>query len=203
MAVTKLSNSGIKTGVLKYDSMLAGNPAFSPNSFESIATVTVGGGGASTVNFNSIPNTYAHLEIRGVARTESASNSTDNVGIRFNGDTGTNYTWHWVYTTGAAAPVIAGSAGDNTSYVPRITRDGTQTGTYALVKLSILDYANTNKNKVMRCISGAALAGSQDVIWYSSGAWLSTNAITSITLTPQSGNFKQHTTFALYGIKVI
>jgi hypothetical protein len=182
--------------------MLAGNTAFVPPSFESIATVTVGGGGASTVNFTSIPGTYSHLEIRGVARTESASNSTENVGIRFNGDTGTNYTWHWVYTTGATPLIVAGSAGDNTSFVPRITRDGTQTGTYALVKLSILDYVNTNKNKVMRSISGAALGGSQDVVWYSSGAWLSTNAITSITLTPQSSNFKEHTTFALYGIKV-
>jgi hypothetical protein len=32
--------------------------------FESIATVTVGGGGAANVEFTSIPATYTHLQLR-------------------------------------------------------------------------------------------------------------------------------------------
>jgi hypothetical protein len=38
-------------------------------SYESIATVTVGGGGAATVAFTSIPATYTHLQIRGIGRS--------------------------------------------------------------------------------------------------------------------------------------
>ena len=34
--------------------------------FESIATVTVGGGGAASIEFTSIPGTYQHLQIRGI-----------------------------------------------------------------------------------------------------------------------------------------
>jgi hypothetical protein len=53
--VYKLSASSV-TGRTNYGSMLAGNPAFElPGDFESIATVSVGGGGAAYVEFTSIP----------------------------------------------------------------------------------------------------------------------------------------------------
>jgi hypothetical protein len=44
--VYKLSASSV-TGRTNYGSMLAGNPAFVDTDFESIATVTVGSGGAA------------------------------------------------------------------------------------------------------------------------------------------------------------
>ena len=37
------------------------------NSYESIATVTVGSGGSSSLTFSSIPATYTHLQIRYMA----------------------------------------------------------------------------------------------------------------------------------------
>jgi hypothetical protein len=46
--------------------------AASTNSYESIATVTVGSGGASEVEFTSIPSTYTHLQIRALARNTTA-----------------------------------------------------------------------------------------------------------------------------------
>jgi hypothetical protein len=64
--VYKLSASSV-TGRTNYGSMLAGNPVFVDTDFESIATVTVGGGGAATVEFTSIPGTYQHLQIRAIA----------------------------------------------------------------------------------------------------------------------------------------
>ncbi len=173
---------------------------FSSNSYESIQTVTVGSSGASVIEFSSIPNTYAHLEIRGVGRIATTSASTMNIGVQFNGN-GSNYSWHWVYSTGATPLIVAGAGNDTTSFVLRLPMDNTQSNTYGPIKMSILDYANTNKNKTMRCISGAALDGVVDVVWYTSGAWYNTSAISSIQLSPQSGNFKERTTLALYGIK--
>jgi hypothetical protein len=62
--VYKLSASSV-TGRTNYGSMLAGNPAFElpTGDFESIATVTVGGGGAAMWSFTSIPATYKHLQL--------------------------------------------------------------------------------------------------------------------------------------------
>ena len=45
-------------------------PAVS-TSYESIATVTVGSGGAANVEFTSIPGTYTHLQIRMLGRLVS------------------------------------------------------------------------------------------------------------------------------------
>ena len=165
----------------------------STNSYESIATVTVGSGGSATVVFSSIPNTYSHLQIRGINLT----NGTDgaDLGIRFNGDSGSNYSLHLLAGNGSSA--FAGSAA-NTSY----GLIGTQAGTSYPVNsvTDILDYANTNKAKTVRSLSGADENGSGRVGLYS-GAWYSTGAITSITLLTQTGSFNQYSTFALYGVK--
>ena len=63
MAVYKLSGTSVKNGRTEYSSFLAGNPKFVPNSFESIATTTVGSN-VSEVTFSSIPSTYTHLQFR-------------------------------------------------------------------------------------------------------------------------------------------
>jgi len=60
------------------------------NSYESIQTVTVGAGGTATVTFSSIPATYTHLQIRGIARA-SADTQLD---VTLNSDTGSNYSYH-------------------------------------------------------------------------------------------------------------
>jgi hypothetical protein len=49
-----------------------GTPPIPPTSFESIQTVTVGAGGASSISFTSIPATYASLQIRYLAQNDAA-----------------------------------------------------------------------------------------------------------------------------------
>jgi hypothetical protein len=66
--------------------------------------------------------------------------------------------------------------------------------------IDILDYANTNKYKTTRLINGRDQNGS-GFIWFNSGLWQNTNAITSLTFTAQNGNYAQYSSFALYGIK--
>ena len=60
-----MSISSVKTGAIG-DSLLAGNAAYNPSSFESIATVTLGSSGA--VTFSSIPSTYKALQLRFMAK---------------------------------------------------------------------------------------------------------------------------------------
>jgi len=163
-------------------------------SYDSIATTTVGAGGASFVEFTSIPSTYTHLQIRisslGSADAQQGLNTT------YNGDTGTNYSSHGVSATRSSTGFFA-TANDNIQYFGFSLFSGYPSTSV----IDILDYANTNKFKTMKCLTGCDRS-SAGIVYFFSGVWRNTNAITSIKITPNSGNFNQHSSFALYGIKV-
>jgi hypothetical protein len=89
-----MANISIKNSI-KSGSLLVGNAPFDPSDFESIATTTVGAGGATTITFSSIPATYQHLQIRVLARTNRSA-GVDIMSMRMNGDTGNNYSDHLV-----------------------------------------------------------------------------------------------------------
>ena len=176
--------------------MLAGNDAYIPGVYDSIATVTVGSGGSSNIEFTSIPGTYTHLQIRMIARK---TGSGDNVNVQFNGST-SGYSWH--YFAGDGSSVFAGSLTSGSNAVFAVVPESTATancfgGTY----LDILDYANTNKYKTTRSVS-VNDRNTGGGCFYLSGLWQDTSAITSIKLNAVSSNFAQYTTASLYGIKV-
>lgn len=175
-----------------------GRPAIKGD-FESIATVTVGSGGSSTITFSSVPSTYKHLQIRVIGRTDRA-NTYDNVRVRFNSDSNSNYNLHYLYGDGSAAASSAETnfTSDTLGYFPGASATASIFGASII---DILDYANTNKYKTTRKLTGQDNNGS-GYIWFNSGAWRDTAAITSITLTPYTGtNFVQYSHFALYGVK--
>jgi len=164
--------------------------------YESIASTTVGAGGSSTITFSSIPSTYSHLQIRVMSVTSA---STPNATMRYNSDTGSNYTGHQLYGSGAVAGSNIQGSGSNPQTSIAIVQLGNSTQAGVGV-IDVLDYANTNKYKTVRSLSGYDANGSGFII-LRSGAWMSTSAISSITLTADSGNFNEYSSFALYGIK--
>lgn len=171
-------------------------------SFESIATVTVGSGGASTITFSSIPSTYTHLQVRYLARTNRTSSDTDAVKMTFNSDTGANYSNHQLYGLATGTVGAYGGANESLIYVERETSDGAASSIFGVGVIDILDYANTNKYKTARILAGCDLNNTSGQIHFDSGSWRSTNAITSINFTPNTGSgFVQYSSFALYGIK--
>ena len=168
--------------------------------FESIATVTVGSGGAASATFSSIPGTYTHLQIRASART-NRGDFQDVVGIKYNSDTGTNYNWHYIVGDGASASANAGTT-TATNWGALVGGNSVNASTFGGFVLDILDYANTNKYKTHRTLSGVDNNDTNGRILLMSGAWRNTNAITSIELYPAFGSlFNQYSSFALYGIK--
>ena len=175
------------------------------NSYESIATTTVGSGGTGTITFSSIPSTFTHLQIRIMAQTNRATFGIDEARLRFNGDTGSNYAQHLLYGDGATATATASSS--VTSIQVGSGNLGTTTGSnFGDVILDVLDYTNTNKTKVIRALGGAdcngTVGGIGGRVGLSSGLWNDTSSVTTITLTPINGAlFSQHSSFALYGIK--
>ena len=166
-------------------------------SFESIATTTVGSGGAANVTFSSIPQTYKHLQIRALVKSEGSQDSTD---MRFNSDTGNNYAYHSLYGTGSAASSEASTS--RSSVVTNFTAvASTDTSVFSVGVMDILDYTDTNKYKTVRGLSGWDANGT-GVVYLSSNVWMSTSAITTILIYPRAGgDFNQYSHFALYGIK--
>ena len=168
--------------------------------FESIATVTVGSGGASSIEFTSIPGTYQHLQVRGVARRDDAF-ATGSVYVQVNSDTGSNYAYHVLNGDGSSASASAGSSAAF-MFLGQSTANGAASSIFAAYVADLLDYASTSKTKVLRAMGAHDSNGSGNFRLLS-GLWNSTSAVTSLKLYPSTAgvNFVQHTTFALYGIK--
>ena len=193
MATSRIKTSSVLQGFPKSRSLLAGNAAFSPDNFESIATVIVGSGGSSSITFSSIPGTYAHLQIRCLTGT---SNPSGSMTINFNGDnTSANYRDHWIYGNGTS--VGAGTDG-NAEYIG-VQGSGATTGMAGHI-IDILDYTDTNKYTTLRSLAGYDNNGS-GYVWFSSVLWMNTAAINQIVITRNTSNFVQYSKFALYGIR--
>jgi hypothetical protein len=163
-------------------------------SFESIATITPYTT-TSTVVFSSIPSTYKHLQIRWFARGSSLAG----LYWTFNGDNGANYARHRISADGSTASA-AGLASQNQIYTVASWGIPNATNTFAGGVYDILDYQNTNKYKTMRGLAGQDSNGSGGVELVS-GLWMSTAAINSITISPNTGTIQANSHWALYGIK--
>ena len=160
--------------------------------YESIATTIVGSGGTSSINFGTIPSTYKHLQIRGIAQCGGSF-----LTMRANGDSGSNYDAHEVYGNGsgnAQAAAFITRTNMVIDFMPAST-------VYGAFVLDILDYRSTSKNKTMRGLCGFDSNGG-GVLGLMSGLWRNnTTAITSLEIVPASGSIAQYSHFALYGIK--
>ena len=172
-------------------------PAANAGSFESIATVTVGSGGSSTITFSSIPSTYTHLQVRLLCR-QSNGDTSNNIYLKINNDTASNYTLHDIYGDGSSVSV-QGAANQSQGFAARVADSAASSSIFGVGIIDILDYANTNKYKTVRSLSGEDRNGAGNVYFISS-LWRSTSAITELTF--QNGTVAaQYSHFALYGIK--
>lgn len=167
--------------------------------FESIATVTASGS-SSTITFSSIPQTYQHLQIRGISKSPNGGPA---LVIQYNGDSSVNYKSHYLEGNGNSTTAYAGVGGTNTyGYLGYPTPGSANSSMFSTSIIDILDYTNTNKYKTTRSLSGYDTNSTVDqYLDLFSNLWMSTSAITSITLSIQSELFVANSQFALYGIK--
>ena len=178
-------------------SSISGSKA-STTSYESIATVTVGAGGQTTATFTSIPSTYKHLQLRCTARGTNAGSQVGGY-LRINSDSGTNYSNHFLDGNGSSAS--AGAYTSETRFIfGQFAAATASSNFFGVGVLDILDYANTNKNKTGRCLTGTDQNGSGDIVLTSS-LWMNTAAVNRLDITPTNGDWVQYSSFALYGIK--
>jgi hypothetical protein len=174
-----------------------------PTSYESIATVTVGGGGSASASFTSIPATYTHLQLRWIGRASQA-NTGLGVYMRINNNTGSNYARHSLRGNGSAASA-ANSVSTTEISLGGVPGSSSPSGMFGAGIIDILDYTNTNKYKTIRSMQGTNQnTTADDNIFFVSGfMFANTNAVTQIDVVADSTGvgFVEYSQFALYGIK--
>lgn len=164
-----------------------------PATYDKIATYTIPSA-VSTYTFSSIPTTYTDLVIIATTRISGTSATYPECSLRFNSDTGSNYSNTYVLGTGSAA---ASGRGSNFTYAD-CGYLGANNGNPNLRIINVMNYSNTTTNKAI-ISRGSSDNGSQVIIY--NNLWRNTAAITSVTIFTQSGNYTTDTTFTLYGIK--
>jgi hypothetical protein len=163
------------------------------NTFVKIQTVTVGSGGAATIDFTSIPQTYTDLKLVTSARHTEASVSND-ILIAINSST-SNFTARRAYGSGS------GVGSDTTARVVGVTVGASATASvFGNNEAYFPNYTSANFKAFSADTTGENNA-TLNFSFIIGNLWSSTSAITSITLTANGGNFVQYTTATLYGIK--
>ena len=161
-----------------------------PATYEKIATTTLGSAGSIT--FNSIPATYTDLRI--VLVSKSVYNG-QNVQFRFNGDTGTNYSFTYLRGDGASASSYRESNKTFGYFSDESSDTYPNMGT-----LDIFSYAGSTYKTALATYSDDR--NGSGYVFSTVNLWRSTSAITSVSLSPSNftANFQAGTTATLYGI---
>ena len=148
------------------------------------STITLGSGGT-------IPQTYTDLVLICNAKGDDVNGT---IQMRFNGDTGNNYSNIRVYgyTSG-----VGSDNGTNITWMQLEDPGGFFTSQFVVCRANIMNYSNTTTFKTVLNRGDETYNVAMNYV----NNWNSTSAITSITLYGGSSNFVAGSSFTLYGIK--
>ena len=165
-----------------------------PDTFVKIASVTVGSGGSSTIDFTSIPSTYTDLCIKLSLRDTVTGTNARPFTLKFNGSS-TSYSAKFILGDGSAAS----SFSDTSAYAGYENTSSTTTNTFATNEIYIPNYAGSNY-KSASIDSVTETNATQANAALVADLWSNTAAINQVTIT-SFGTFVQYSTAVLYGIK--
>jgi hypothetical protein len=162
-----------------------------PSTYEPIATTTVAVA-ATTINFTSIPSSYTDLRL---VMTFRATTGTNTSRLRFNGDTGANYSSTTLRADGSAA---SSDRGTGSLWINPFNATATTT-IPLMVTYDIFSYTGSTFKTLLMTASGDQNGSG----WVERivGLYRSTSAITSISIDASSLTFAIGSTATLYGIK--
>lgn len=163
------------------------------NTYILISSVTVGSGGAATIGFTSIPATYTDLLIKFSVRTDAAV-TLAGCNISLNSST-SNFTSRIVTADGSTIDSY-NNQGTRVAVIPGASQTA---NTFSNDEIYLSNYTGSN-DKSHSADSIAENNGATFAATLVAGLWSDSSVISSITLTPGSGNFVQYSTAYLYGI---
>jgi len=156
-----------------------------------ITEVTVGAGGASSIDFTSIPGTYTDLMVVYSTRPNSTDGSWV-LKVKFNG-VNTNQTLRGLDGDGSSASSFTGTE------IAAINEGFSATAnTFSNGQIYVPNYAgSTNKSVALDGVSETN--GTTAYARIAAGLWSSTAAITQVTLVAPT-TFAQYSSATLYGV---
>jgi hypothetical protein len=169
------------------------------NTFELIASSTVGSGGAASIDFTSIPSTFTDLCVKLSLRTNNASN-IDNIVYQYNNDT-TSGRYSYRFLGGQGSSAFSDLATGAFNYLGTTTAATTTANTFANSEIYIPNYSGSSQksSSVDSVMENNATLSYQNLI---ANLYNQTTAISSIKIySVTSSNFVQHSTAYLYGVK--
>jgi hypothetical protein len=162
-----------------------------PKTYTPLATTTLSSAAAS-VTFSSISGSYTDLVLifnGGITTADYA------IRVRFNGDSGSNYSRTAV--AGVSNQALSDRASNATGLNVFMGYAGIPANTLDTSGIAnIQNYSNSTTYKTVISRSGNAARSVEAQV----GLWRSTSAITSIVIDTGSGNLYAGSTFTLYGI---
>tara|TARA_R110000823_G_scaffold314543_1_gene443933 strand:- start:189 stop:743 length:555 start_codon:yes stop_codon:yes gene_type:complete len=183
--------------------MLAGNDAYFPefesdDFLEEVVLTT----SASSVTFSGLASYatagYKHLQIRMAAGCAAGFDSSGY--LELNGDSTASYSHHRLQGSGSIVSAAGGSS-DTYILIQAMLSSNAYPNEFAAGVFDFLDFSSSSKNTTIRALHGHKGTGSQKVS-LSSGAYLNTDAITSLTVGGAGGNsMRAGSRFSLYGSK--
>ena len=164
-----------------------------------IATTTVGAGGASSIDFASIPQTYTDLLLVMSMRTNRAS-VADYAAISFNAST-SSFSLRAVSGSGSAASSAYYTSSPDSRIVGQVVGDSSTASVFSSGSLYIPNYTSSN-NKSYSWDASRENNATANEMSLGAGLWSNTAAITSIAITSWgSATIQQYSSVSLYGIK--
>jgi len=169
--------------------------------FNLISTITVGSGGAASITFTSIPQTYTDLKVVLSARSTAGAAVAYTISMKMNNLTSSIYSQRALEGNGSAASSFSQSGINTAVRVGIANGTGATTNAFSSTEIYIPNYAgSTNKS-----ISIDTVAETNATTTYANLiAYLvsSTAAITDLTFTTEATatSFAQYSSASLYGI---
>jgi hypothetical protein len=168
--------------------------------YELIQTQILGSTQASvTFDVSGLGSTYKHLQIRMVARGSGAITGAYDLLIRFNGNTGANYSGHNLRGTGSAVQSNAITSATSILNESTFVGNNEAANIFGSAVIDILDPFSTTKNTTTRSLGG--FTGSSSRLYLGSGAFYSTDAITSVNIRPGGESILAGSRFSIYGLR--
>jgi hypothetical protein len=157
------------------------------------SAVTVGAGGAASIDFSSIPSTYTDLVVKICGRGTRAA-VHDFYQIKFN-TSSASFTGRYLYGAGSGSPI----SGTETNYAGTLPAANATASTFGSTDIYIPNYAgSTNKSYSVDSVSENNATAAEAVFY--AGLWSNSAAINQITIIAANGNLAQYSTAYLYGV---
>ena len=169
-----------------------------PNTFELIASSTVGATAVSSIEFTSIPQTYTDLVIKVSARDDNSPSQNGSYYIIYFNNSSSSYSARFLRGNGST--VISSTFAQ---YAGNATTTALTASTFNNDEIYIPNYTGSN-NKSYSSDSVVETNATGAFATLIAGLWSNTAAITSIKLEAAnagSNKFVQYSTFYLYGVK--